>query len=126
MKQIIRLCAVFFLAIGIQSCYYDNPPELLPFDCEDVSYSTHVQPIFNNSCATNGCHDGTTPPDLRSESSLNELRSQGYINLVTPEESVLYKTVDFQENPMPPGGPKLSQTNIDIILCWIEAGARNN
>ena len=121
----MRLGAILLLVIGLQSCYYDNPPELLPFDCEDVSFITHVQPILTNSCATTGCHNGTTVPDLRGENAWNKLR-EGYINLVNPEESILFRTVDFQENPMPPGGPKLSQTNIDIIQCWIEAGARNN
>ena len=125
MKHIIKLAAVLVLALFMKSCYYDNPPVLLPFDCEDVSYSTHVMPIMEASCATSGCHDGTVSPDLRSEVSYKELKNGGFISLISPEESLLFKTVDYRESPMPPG-IKLSQTDIDIIYCWITEGAPNN
>jgi len=125
MKYIVKFAFVVVVALFMEACYYDNPPELLPFDCEDVSYSTHVMPIMVASCATSGCHDGTVPPDLRSEVSYNELKNGGFISLVNPDESTLFKTVDWQESPMPPG-VKLTQTNIDIIYCWITEGAPNN
>ena len=121
MKNIIRLGAVFLLAIGIQSCYYDNPPEL-SFECEDVSFNTHVQPMLNASCATSSCHDGTYAPDLTEGNAWNALRG-GYINLINAEESVLIH--ELATGSMPPG-QRFSQDNIDIIQCWIESGGLNN
>ena len=126
MKNILIVFLMFGGLAIMQSCYYDHPPEPLPFECEDVSYSTHIQTIFINSCATNACHDGTKEPDLRKDVAWNELRSGGYINLLSPEESILYRTVEFRENPMPPGGPQISQINRELILCWLSEGALND
>ena len=112
--------------ILIESCYYDEPPQPLPFDCNEVSYSTHIIPIFEASCSTSGCHDGSRIPDLRSEVSWNKLVSGGYVNLVVPEESSLFKTVEYIENPMPPSGIQLSDLNRELILCWISEGALND
>lgn len=110
----------------LQSCFYDNPPELVPFDCADVSYSTHIQPIWDSKCATSGCHNGTREPNLLSAGSWNNLVGGGYIDLNVPTESRLYKSVTFTENPMPPGGPKISPLEIEVIQCWIAEGGLNN
>lgn len=112
--------------ITLDSCYYDDPPEALPFDCGEVSFSTHIVPILEASCATSGCHDGSRVPDLRANVSWNKLVSGGYVNLSVPEESTFFKTVEYIENPMPPGGIQLSELNRELILCWISEGALND
>lgn len=122
MKAVMTAASVLL----ISACYYDKPPVLIPFECDEVSYSTHIQPIWDNSCATSGCHNGTTEPNLSDGVSLNALLSGGYVNTLLPEESSLYHSVDFISNPMPPGGPKLSDQQIELILCWISEGAPNN
>jgi hypothetical protein len=126
MKKIL----IAFMLLGglgsFLSCYYDDPPEPLPFDCDEVSFTTHIAPILENSCSTTGCHDGTRVPDLRTDVALNKLRSGGYLNTTIPEESSFYKTVDFSQNPMPPGGPQITALNRELILCWISEGAPDN
>jgi len=118
---------VLFIGLGsIHSCFYDNPPQLVPFDCADVSYSTHIQPIWDSKCATTGCHDGNREPNLLSEVSYVNLTAGGYVDLNIPEESSLFKSVDFIENAMPPGGPKLPTQDIELVRCWISEGALNN
>jgi len=116
-----------FLFCGIfYSCYYDNPPEPLPIDPDQVSFRTHILPVLTKSCATSNCHDGTREPSLLEDVAWKNLTGGGYVNLVFPEESTLYRAVDYRENPMPPGGPQLSQLNRDLILIWIEKGAPND
>ena len=112
--------------LTLESCYYDDPPQPLPFDCHEVSYSTHIVPILEASCATSGCHDGSIVPDLTSDVSWNKIVSGGYVNLSVPEESSFFKTVEFIESPMPPGGIQLSALNRELILCWISEGALND
>lgn len=114
------------VVLFLHSCFYDNPPDLVPFDCEDVSYVTHIQPIWDAKCATSGCHDGSREPLMTAEGGTNALVAGGYVNLAVPEESSLLKTVTFEQNPMPPGGPQLSTRDIEIIRCWLEVGAPNN
>ena len=126
MKNILIAFILLFCLGILNSCYYDEPPKPLPFVCAEVSYSTHIMPIFENLCSTSGCHDGTREPNLEAEVSWNALRSGGYINTTNPEVSSLYRAVDFLENPMPPGGPKLTDLNIELILCWMSEGALNN
>jgi hypothetical protein len=81
MKKIMNLMILTVIVVSIQSCYYDNPPEPIPFDCADVSYSTHLQPIWDKACATSGCHDGNREPNLLPDVSWNNLVSGGYVNL---------------------------------------------
>lgn len=110
------------------ACYYDDPPEEAPIDIEQVSFSTHILPTFESSCATSNCHDGTREPNLLSPVAYNELLAGGYINTSIPEASILYRSVDFQSGveAMPPGGPKLPATDIEVIRLWIIKGAPNN
>jgi len=121
------MLVIIILFLGIFfSCYYDNPPEPLPIDPEQVSFKTHILPILENSCSTSNCHDGTREPNLLNEVAYKNLTAGGYVNLLFPKESSLYKAVDFQENAMPPGGPQLPALDIELILIWIQKGAPND
>ena len=130
MKSKFQYITLFLLALGfgISSCYYDDPPEPPPLDIDDISFSTHVLPTFEKSCSTSNCHDGTSEPNLINDLAYAELLAGGYINIVIPEESILFKTVDFQAgvDAMPPGGPKLPNIDIEVIKLWIQKGAPNN
>lgn len=126
MKNLIQITALCALLLGLPSCFYDHPPELVPFDCAEVSFVTHIQPILDARCATSGCHDGNIPPTLTAEVSYNTLVGGGFVNTQLPDESFLLKTVRFEESPMPPGGPKISQLDIELIRCWISEDVPNN
>lgn len=124
MRNFILLTVL--VSIMMISCYYDHPPEPLPIDPDQVSFATHILPILQKSCSTANCHDGTQAPDLRDDVAYRNLVAGGFVNLVLPEASPLYRSVDFVEAPMPPGGPKLAQLDIDLILIWIQKGAPND
>jgi len=49
----------------------------------------------------------------------------GYLNVANPKHSILYSMMNSPANTMPPDG-KLQQCKIDLILKWIEQGAKNN
>jgi len=108
-----------------------------------VSFSTHVQPVFSNSCALSGCHTGSNPPH-----GLNLSAGLAYGNLVNvpaaeapldriepglPDSSYLIHkiqgtqlTVGGSGARMPFGGPYLSQATIDTLRAWVAKGAKNN
>ncbi|HEY4612075.1 MAG TPA: hypothetical protein VII11_03755 [Bacteroidota bacterium] len=108
----------------------------------DVSFSQHIQPIFNGNGCTS-CHGGSGGLFLTA--------GQSYANLVNvnaqascttlkrvlpgnPDQSVLYiRTSSDSPNTqcgtnsrMPQGSPRLPQATIDLIKDWINQGAKNN
>ena len=123
MKAIINAFALVCTGLLLHACYWDNPPEPIPIDPQQVSFETHIIPIFNESCNVAGCHDNTHVPDLRAERAWQELVSGGYINTTFPEKSGIYLAV--ANGGMPPTGT-LSQFEIELILAWVKKGAYND
>lgn len=115
------------LAIGLNSCYYDQVLPAPPPDFSDspVLFSADIQPIFNANCNTSGCHSGNISPNLLSANSYNNLKNGNYLNTTTPESSVLYLWMTGKKSlPMPPSGSN-SENNAKV-LAWIKQGALNN
>jgi hypothetical protein len=100
-----------------------NPPAT-------VSFKNDIQPIFNANCNTSGCHSGNKPAgnlNLESANAYANLMDSksGYIDLLHPENSILYVSITSKTNPMPPSG-KLDECVTGLILKWIQQGAKNN
>ncbi|MCF6351603.1 MAG: hypothetical protein L3J06_01195 [Cyclobacteriaceae bacterium] len=77
-----------------------------------ISYNTSVKSIIANSCATTGCHDG-------SSSQTN----------FTIFSSVQGKATDIKSRTQSGNMPKdssLTQAEKDAIACWVEDGALDN
>ena len=128
MKHMLKLLTILAGVVFFNSCYYDHPPEPQPIDPETISFESHVIPILERSCSTVGCHDGSREPDLRSDVAYANIQATGLVNLTFPEESGLYKTVEFLPGiaPMPPNGIKIPEVDRQIILAWIYKGALND
>jgi hypothetical protein len=76
-------------------------------------YATDIQPIISNSCAINGCHDG-------SNSSLPNFNS---LSVVQANASMIKSRT--QSGNMPKTG-SLTQEQINLIACWVDDGALDN
>lgn len=123
-----------FIACGITfySCKYDKA-ENQPCNGttpDTVSFSADVLPIFRASCSISGCHTSASNAghlNLEDSQAYTELSHQGsgYINLTTPTHSILYSQMNSSSQPMPPTG-KLDDCKINLILKWIQQGAKNN
>ncbi|MDH7462096.1 cytochrome c [Chitinophagaceae bacterium 26-R-25] len=123
-RKIYWVMAMLIMALTT-GCYYDviTPPDPNA-PPQNVSFSNDLQPIFNTSCATPGCHgDGGHNPTLTADKSYNALMSGGFVNTTIPTESILYKEIN--SGLMPPTG-KLPQVQIQMVLDWIKIGAPNN
>jgi hypothetical protein len=108
---------------GCEKDYYSTAPVEIT---GPVSFSEDVIPIFTADCAIPTCHvNGGYAPDLSPANAYNELTGLGYVDTSNAEQSVLYKSITGQTNPMPPSTP-LTAEEIGYILAWIEQGAQNN
>ncbi len=111
-----------------------------------VSFATHVQPIFTNNCVF--CHGPPAPTegqDLSSHAAIdstainllaNQTMGTTMLDRIEPFDSAasyLIHKIDGTQAAaggglaqMPWGGPPLSQSERDIIRHWVDQGALDN
>lgn len=114
----------------MNSCYYDAYPEYEDIDnggtdgpgAVEVSYATDIVPLWSQ-CT--GCHGGSTPPNLKTNSYANLLN--GYVIANDANTSILYKSLLGTDGTslMPPGS-KWPDSKINLVKTWINQGAKNN
>lgn len=103
---------------------FDNPADagrLSP------SFNTDILPILTQRCAIAECHvvDGPHDIDLRTYDSLMKGGDEGAIVIVgDARESEIVE--EIAEGKMPPEGPPLDAAQIQLIIDWINEGAKNN
>lgn len=110
---------IFILTVfsWIASCTHKADISNIP----EVCFEKDVLPVFQNSCAISGCHDGTGESGLRLNSYVPISHA---VEPFKPYLSAAYKAIisTTGENRMPPDQP-LSADNRIIIRLWIEQGA---
>jgi len=119
------LAALLLSAAGIFSrCGKDNT-KVLP---DTVSFSRDVIPVFNDHCNISGCHSGGSPAanlNLEPDVAYADLFAKHEIDTITPTNSVLYIQMNSSSTIMPPTG-RLDDYTVNLVLKWIEQGAKNN
>ena len=91
------------------------------------SFSADILPILTERCAIAECHvvDGPHDIDLRTYDTLMKGGDEGAIVLVdNARESEIVE--EIAEGKMPPEGPPLEAAQIQLIIDWINEGAKNN
>jgi cytochrome c5 len=123
MNRTIKLTLIAFAIVLMAGCYNDNEEDLYPqtTDCDlsNVTYTATIAPIMATSC--NGCHS--------TASASGGIVTDTYAGLkAIASNGKLYGVVSHASgfSPMPQGGSKLTQCNIDKIKTWVDAGALNN
>lgn len=76
-----------------------------------TSWSSEIQPILQLRCATTGCHNGLSRPDLRIYSNAKFYASQ---------------MKEFTQDGSMPFEGSMTQDEIDRIACWVDEGAKDN
>ncbi|MBM2841860.1 MAG: hypothetical protein HW412_2388 [Bacteroidetes bacterium] len=133
---LIAILIAMTLSMAILACKDDNPtgedgsPSNVIFPNSNVSYSQHVQVLFNQACAFSGCHSGSEPSDrIRLDSYENLMFGVSGIHVVvpgSPETSTLVSRIQGLPPRMPPSGNLLNLNQITGIRVWIGEGARRN
>ena len=103
------------LALIPTGCSKDNLEDNL--NCNDfgtLSYKSNIAPIIIATCATSGCHtSGFSAGDFTTHAGVLTKVNNG---------SMRKRTLD---GTMPPNS-NISDTEIRMIVCWIDNGAPNN
>src|SRR5438034_2051110 len=88
-----------------------------------IPFEDSVSPVLEANCAK--CHSGTSPQaglDVRSRAGLMKCGGSGPAIVVgAPGQSLMISRISNGE--MPPGGPRLTPAQLEILRSWIEAGA---
>ncbi len=110
---------------------------------DGVTLSRDVQPIFTGNCVFSGCHAGSSPEEGMSlgagqafsnvvNVAARQLPSMNRVTPNQPDNSYLVHKVQGTHldvggsgSQMPEGLSPLSQSDIDLIRAWIQAGALN-
>ena len=94
-------------------------------------YTARVKPIFDANCARchlNGNHRGGLNMDTR-DAMLKGGRDASVLVPGDPARSLLVQLIRHEgpaddPMPMPPGRPKISDSDIATVTQWVKAGAR--
>ena len=125
----ILLVLIFIVPLIVTGCK-DTGPGITDIPTSNVSYSRHIQPLFNSYCLGSGCHNdqdhagGLSLTTWSSTTADYQVVAPGY-----PQNSKLVWRIEGTSgNIMPPIGSSypLNQNQINGIKTWIKEGAKNN
>ncbi len=131
MKKLLPVAAMLVL---LGSCYNDKADKLYPAssatntcDTTTIKYSTDIQPIINQYCAINGCHNtsGDATTGNRDYTIFATVQSEATQSLILNDINGNPGQIRGQ-NSMPLNLPALSSCDINKITRWVNEGAPNN
>ena len=92
-----------------------------------MSFANDIQPIFNKSCNSSGCHNaGGKAPNLSISSAYASLNAGGYLKAGDADNSLLILWMNGKKSPVMPLGAAPDANNTAKIYAWINQGAKNN
>jgi len=93
---------------------------------DEVSYSKDIFPVIEKSCVS--CHGGEkTSKGLDLKTYLSTMAGSQNGQMVMPGNSAGSKLIQsIQSGKMPKRGEKLTTEQVDLLIKWIDNGAKNN
>jgi hypothetical protein len=116
MRRSTFVCIGILIALATGCEKYMIPPPVIE---EGISFAEQVQPIFDDKCIT--CHSGGINPDLRPGESYEFLLTNGYVDTLNPESSLIYQKLQSGAHES-----RATEEEKLTILQWITEGAQNN
>ena len=131
MKPLLTIVIVILLLFALCSGCDDtatDPGLTDTFPDDSLSYTGHIQPIFNTYCGIIDCHDSYTREGNLSLGSYFDVTARpGIIVKGNANSSILVQRIEGSIQPqMPPNREPLSPNKIKAIRTWINEGAKNN
>ncbi len=123
-----QLLFLSLITLSIYSCKKDSDSSTTIPDATisntTVYFQNDVLPIFQSSCAMNGCHNSTNKVDGYDLSNYDAILSKG-ITKGNYKSSKIY--TEIANGAMPPRGyTAITSTQLNSIASWIQQGALNN
>jgi hypothetical protein len=118
---------LFAFGLLLNACTYDFivKEELPPVDTTvPVTFAVQIAPIFTtNQYQCTSCHKtGGTAPDLTAANAYNSLNTLKLIDTTTPASSKILTIPGSASHTW----AKFSASESQLILTWIQQGAKNN
>ena len=121
---IILMVVLFLSACGAQT----SPPAPTSSGTVTIPYTfaKDVLPIFQSRCLN--CHGATNPKAGLNLSSYQSLMagSQNGADIVPGDASSSKLIQLVMQGKMPKSGPKLLPNQLQTLINWVQAGAKNN
>jgi len=115
---------LFALSLFFVSCQYDFVELETINPTDSVSFATQIEPVFTSEGCI-ACHNtGGTAPDLTSGNAYDDIIAVGSVDTGNPETSKLYDFLNPASSDH--SWKKLTETQVQLILIWIQQGALNN
>lgn len=98
------------------------------FAAEPVDFSRDVEPLLRKRC--HACHGGVTQMSgLRLDDKVSALKGGNSGAVIVPGKSAESRLVRLvagleEKKVMPPGGPRLSPQEVDLLRAWVDQGAK--
>lgn len=125
MKRTITLFLILFV-VTLSNCYYDSEEKLYPVlstscDLENVTFAATIKPILQASCYT--CHSNSNYVNQGSG-----IKLENYDDVKIQASGRLMGSIKHDPgfSPMPNGGGKITDCEINQIQKWIDNGMPNN
>ena len=118
MKKTTLALITLSALLCLGSCYYDKEEVLYPgsSDCQlNSKFASNVNPIIQSKCATT--------PDCHASGSTN---TAGPLTNYTQIHNLAAVIRGQIVSGIMPKTGSLSSTELQTIVCWIDAGAPNN
>lgn len=132
MKKIIAWSLAAMIFLHLTGCYYDKEelayPNNNPAGCDtaNMKYSVEVTAILSgNTCFT--CHSTANASSMGAGIRLdNYIAVRNLVDVNNVDGSRLVRAIEHTGPfPMPKGGSKMSDCNIQKIKAWVRRGAPN-
>ncbi len=127
-RQNYKLLLPLLLSVALWSCtdkkadqVNPQPPSSVTCDTGNLSFATDIMPIFQQKCATSGCHTNAT--------QAGGYHYEDYSGIMQPvNNGRLLGAINHQPGfvPMPQNSAKLSDCEIAKITQWIAIGSPDN
>lgn len=117
------LSALLIFVFGLilftaHSCTHEGIPAE---QMEEICFTQQVLPVFQNSCATSGCHDASTAEDGYIFTDYSNIMKA--IEPGNASKSKAYQAITSHFKIMPPDNPLPVEKRV-LVRLWIEQGAR--
>jgi hypothetical protein len=130
MKPLHFITLILSVSVLIPCCKDNStdPGTNDTFPASNLSYTDHIQPIFNTYCGVVECHDSySRAQNLDLTSYYGATARAGIIVPKNANSSILVQRIAGSIQPqMPLYRPPLSTNKIQAIKTWINEGAENN
>jgi hypothetical protein len=135
MNRFLKLGLIVLAAVsGFNSCkdqVVDPNTNPVVFPASNVSFSQHVQTLFQSRCAFAGCHAGSNPTgglDLSSPAYNSLMNHQPRLVIAgASNNSLLIQRLDGRIAPqMPFNAQAINSNQLTGMKKWIDEGAQNN